>query len=202
MDVFDRYASGLEDEKQAEFNKFKAAALQYTEDGLSEDMVAELLQIDGCSVENSHKLASASTDSLPDDYLHGQPPKTFDDVANKVDHSVRSASLKDLEVYFEKYAPKKYSGVIEDIKTARATGLPSHYKEVVAQIRPLVDSLIIKHRTNVQMGRVASSGVKEAYEQGLWGVWAPELIAKFAQKENSEAQVLKKAEKREIRFNL
>lgn len=199
MDVFDRYASTLEDEKKREFTKYKTAASEYTEQGLNEDMVAELLQIDGCSIDTSHKLATAASENLPDDYLHGDPPKTFEDVSKKVEVTLKSASIEDLQRYFDKYAPK-LSRVVEDIKTARATGLDSHYKEVLAQVRPLVDALITNNRTDFRMGRIASVGKKEEMEQKLWGVWSTELISKFSHREQSENRVIAKAEKRERKY--
>lgn len=199
MDVFDRYASTLEDGKRREFTKYKSAALEYATQGLNEDMVAELLQVDGCSIDTSHKLATAASENLPDDYLHGDPPKTFEDVSKKVEITLRTASIEDIQKYFEKYA-SKFSSIIEDIKTARATMLDSHYKVVIAQIRPLIDALITNNRADFKMGNITTAGKKEELEQKLWGVWSPELINKFAQREQSEGRVMSKAAKREKNY--
>ncbi len=178
MDLYDSLLKQKENELLDEIEKFSVLVDKYASHGFDEDGIVEMLQIDGCSVETSKKLASGAISSLPYKYTHETPPESFMDVVKTVKNTILSSSIDDLEKYFKKYADyNEFKGIINRILLARDSNSDLLVSEVIQELEPLVDDLIITNKALSLDNKIASTvNEKEKTEQKLFGVWPVNLV--------------------------
>jgi hypothetical protein len=160
---------------------------------MDQKSISELLFIKGCSDEIAEKIAKKKTDSLPENYHTGNPPSSFFDVESKVKETIRSASIKDIETYFEKYAGKEFEGIKNRILIARDNLSESFVSEIVREIEPFVDGLIVEN-TALSNEEKQDNQIddKERLEQDLFGIWPVSMIVNKRTINNADKRLIAK----------
>jgi hypothetical protein len=194
IDLFESLDKLAKNNNTNEFKRFANSAKEYTLQGFDQDQVAELLQIDGCSVDNSMELAvtASSPNELPAMYFENDKPNIYKDVKANVDKTILSGDITKVETYVNKYASKlKY--LPSNIVQARDKGAKSYIKEIHEILRPLVEGTIIENNlTANRIERKVSSMLseKEKLEYELFGIWPVYLIQKQANKIDAEEALI------------
>jgi endo-1,4-beta-mannosidase len=185
--------NNIDNTNQSQYiDKHRTAAREYACQGLDADLVQELLQVDGCDIETSKKLAGISVESMPDNYIFGDPPTSWydDDIQYKVMDTIKNSSREKLEKYFQNFADKKYSETINRILLARDNHSEFMFSEVRKELEPLVENLILTARALSDSPDEIKIGEREQLEQELFGVWPAELLKKHARNEKAMNRIL------------
>ena len=157
--------------------KFLEPAEKYASQGFDEDSVSDLLCLDGCPRGLSEKISHTVANGLPDTYAKDSPPTSFEDVREAVKKAIMTASVDDLNEYFNKYASNIFSGVVNRILLARDCGGNAIVQEVIQELEPLVDDIIVTNaalESNVKVANKVDD--KERLEQKLFGIWPAHLV--------------------------
>ena len=171
-------------EKRAnQINSFMRFAKDYAEQGLEEEMIKELLVLDGCDSCIAKELADSAINNIPEDYVFGEPPVSFNDVRERVLSSLKQAPIDKYSSYFE--GKKKYADIKHRILLARDNKSEQLFGEILREISPLVDDLIVQNKALASSAYSEKTSEVESLEQDLFGVWPVELIKKYAQKEKA-----------------
>lgn len=186
-------------EKQAELQsvelakKFTPSAEKYASQGFDENSVCDLLQVDGCPAKLAKKIAFASTCDLPYMYAEDVPPASVEDVRDSIKEAILKASKEDLDEYFNKYAGNRYNGIVNRILIARDNeGI--YVSEVIQELEPLVDDLIVTNTALASDMKVANSvDDKERLEQKLFGIWPAHLIRERSNIDVGDKKVISKS---------
>jgi len=197
MDLYESFKKMKDDENCNYIEKHQFSASKYAEMGLEENEIKEILKVEGCDSELSSKLAATAFNKMPENYIFIDPPKSINDVIGTIKNTIKNASKDVLDEYFEKYASKRYSGVVNRILIARDNFSETFIDEVVSEITPLVDNLIISNSAFSLTKEESSSGRKEELEQELFGVWPVCTIRSHAQKEKGDIKLAKKSKPKE-----
>lgn len=174
--------------------KFYKSALLYAEQGFDEESLSELVQVEGCPIPLSKKVASAVINKLPIQYNSDNPPKSFFDVKDIVHNSIKSASIDKLKNYFNKFSDDMFGDIVLKIEQARVMDSKSVYDAIVAEIEPYINGIIV---TNEALSNdekfAANTEEKEIYEQELFGLWPVKSVRKRAQIDKADKLFLKRA---------
>ena len=194
MDLTD---SLLKQQKADESNRiapFLSSAAKYASQGFDFNSVSEILQVEGCDVETSKKIALSVINELPFKYAEEMPPDSFVDVIDIIKDTIKSASREDLEGYFNKYADNEFKSIINRILIARDNNSDTLVSEVVQELEPLVDDLIVTNKALSLDEKFASTiDEKEKIEQKLFGVWPVHLVRERLAMDKGDLKVLKRA---------
>lgn len=186
-----------DDENCNYIEKHQFSASKYAEMGLEENEIKEILKVEGCDSELSSKLAATAFSKMPENYIFIDPPKSINDVVGTIKNTIKNASKDILDEYFEKYASKRYSGAGNRILIARDNLSESFINEVVAELTPLVDDLIVSNSAYSLTEEASTSGRKEELEQELFGVWPVDTIRGHAKKEKGDIKLAKRSKPKE-----
>lgn len=204
FNIIDNLENIKEAEKIEEAKKYVNAAKKYAAEGLDEEMVSELLHIDGCSAEVSKNLAKAANSSIPSSYTREEPPETYADVKSKVEETIRRAATDSeysqmIKEYFDKYADPRHKFLKDAILFAGLNESPSIFVlDLHKDMGPFVDGMIISNAAIANKKQtVASDEKREQLEYNLFGVWPAFLIQKHAHRKNVEKDILDKSLKDE-----
>jgi hypothetical protein len=184
-----------ENEKNREiFKKYQSSAEKYVSQGFDEDSVSDILKIDGCPKEIANKLAGFIFNNIPKDYGTSNPPLSFEDVRDHIKESIMTASIDKIDDYFNRFANKSHNEIKNRILIARDNGGNAFLSEVLSELEPLVEDLIVTNNALSNDQKVANSiDEKEMLEQDLFGVWPPHLIKERKRMENGDSKLMEKS---------
>lgn len=174
--------------------KYIEAAKKYSSQGFDDDVVAELLQIDGCDIDHSKKIASEATSDIPLDYKLG-PPISYEDVKETVQKTIVGKDLNTLNEYFENYASNKKE-IVNKIAAARTSPSGIMTDQIHDELEPLVANLILANMASVKTKGIFRTSQKEQMEKDLFGVWPTELIDAYNRKKAGDEKIQKKVDKK------
>ena len=194
MDIVDSLRKQQKASETERIQGFVHSAAKYAEQGYDLESITELLQVEGCDIPTSKKIAFSISFALPHRYATEMPPDSFIDVIDLVKESVQLASREDFEEYFSKYADNKFKGIINRILIARDNNSDTLVSEVVQELEPLVDDLIVTNKALSLDEKFAGKiDEKEKIEQKLFGVWPVRMIRERLAMDDGDKKVLKKA---------
>ena len=194
MDLYDSLDKMKQQDIDDELQRYQDASLKFAEQGFAESEVVELLVVEGCSKDNAKILATAAENDLPIDYHKSTPPASFRDVEKHVEKTILEASVKDIDEYLKKNHGKKYAEIINRILMARDQKSEYLVNQVVEEIKPIVEEMIMTNRALATQEK--SAGLvdnREKIEQELFGVWPVYLIQKRAEIDKADEKLLKKS---------
>lgn len=194
MDLYDSLEKNAKEESQDSYNKYKTAAKKYSSQGFDQEMISELLQIDGCPRDTSHRLASDVLDDLPIFYEEG-PPISYEDVKEEVEKTILNTPLDELENYFRSHA-SQYLESLKRIAAVRVCPTQIMLDEIHKELEPLVENIILANKVSTESGNIQKTSSKERIEQKLFGIWPIEYLDEFNKRAASEKELLKKASKK------
>jgi len=191
MDIYESLEKIKSADIKDEFEKFSGYAKILAANGMDKKYILELLFLKGCSNDVAEKIAKNQTDSLPENFNTETPPVSFTDVESKVRETIQSASIKDIETYFEKYAGKEFEGIKNRILIARDNSSESLVSEIVREIEPFVDGLIVENTALSNEEKQADQvDDKEILEQNLFGIWPVSMITKKRSIDNADKKLI------------
>lgn len=192
MDLFESMDNMERREKLSEVSKHEGPARKYASQGFDQELIAELLQIDGCSLDISKELATAAVEDLPLEYTDRDCPKIYEDLKDIVEETIlSSASYNTLKEYIEKYAHKTYKDLASRILIAKDNPSRVILDEIHNELRPLVEDRIYENNVIAKgSSEVKTADKKEELEYKLFGVWPVYLIQKHANKEKIEENLI------------
>jgi len=190
MDIYDGLKKLMNSESSNEVEKYKESAISYSEQGFDEQMIQELLEVDGCTREASKKLAFAVTEELPSDYDSG-PPRSYEDIKPKVEDSIRNASFESWEKYLSKIG-KKYASLLKDIDLYRQRPTQIVADEIHKVLEPVLSNSLLMSKASSGTGTREISE-RENLERDLFGIWPVYLVDSFNQKIAGEKEVMSKS---------
>jgi len=197
MDLYDSLERQSKEESQEFYEEYKTAAKKYSTQGFNENMVSELLQIDGCPIDISHKLAADTLEELPDYYDEG-PPISYQDVKNRVEKTILNVPLDELEDYFRTHA-FQYLNSLKRIAAVRVCPTQIMLDELHKELEPFIENIILANRVSIESGNIQRTSSKEEKEKNLFGIWPIEYLDQFNKRTASEKEILKKAGKKSDR---
>jgi hypothetical protein len=200
MDLYDSLEKLTKEDNQNSYKKYKTAAKNYIYQGFDQEMISELLQIDGCPRDISHKLASDISNEMPLLYEEG-PPISYEDVKTQVEKTILNTPLEDLEEYFRSHAAK-YLETLKRIAAVRVCPTQIMINELHKELEPLVENIILSNRVSIESGNLQKTSSKEYIEQKLFGTWSIEDLYNYNKKINSEKEIVKKTSKKSERPNI
>lgn len=157
-------------------------------------MTSELLQIDSCPRETSHKFASDVLDDLHPYYDEG-PPSSYEDVKGYIEKTILETPLEDLEKYFRSYASQNIE-ILKRIAAIRVCPTQIMLSELHKELEPIVENIIIANKVSIESGNLQKISSKEQAEKDLFGVWPIEYLEDFRKRKASEDNLLKKVSKK------
>ena len=194
MDIVDSLLKLQKKDRDGEMEKFQDVADKYASQGFNMGSIQDLLEIEGCSAKIAKEMATESSSSLPRRYAEENPPESFYDVMGSVKKTIKSASIEDLQEYFEKYADSKFKNMVNRILIARDGNSDTLVSEITQELEPLVDDLIVTNKALSLNKKIASSvDEKEKLEQRLFGVWPAFLIKERALIDVGDKRVFSKS---------
>lgn len=194
MDLYDSLEKAKKQGGLDSYNGYREAAKQYSSQGFDQEMISELLQIDGCPRETSHKLASDVLDDLPPYYDEG-PPSSYEDVKGYIEKTILETPLEDLEKYFRSYASQNIE-ILKRIAAIRVCPTQIMLSELHKELEPIVENIIIANKVSIESGNLQKISSKEQAEKDLFGVWSIEYLEDFRKRKASEDNLLKKVSKK------
>lgn len=194
MDLYDSLEKQQKEAFAEKIDIFTKKATLYVEQGFEEESVAELIQIDGCPPDLSKKIANATMEKYPVMYTVENPPKSFFDIKEKVESTIKTASIDKIATYFKKYSEKDFGDIVQRIEEARQMNSKQIYDDVINEIEPYLSGVIA---TNNALAKDASFPAdleeREAHEQDLFGVWPVRCVRKKAEIDIADAKLLKRS---------
>lgn len=194
MDLYDSLEKNAKEDSQDSYNSYRTAAKKYSSQGFDQEMIAELLQIEECPRDISHRLASDALDELPYSYEEG-PPISYEDVRDEVEKTILQVPLDELEDYFRNFA-SQYLDSLKRIAAVRVCPTQIMLDELHKELEPLVENIILANKVSAESGNIQKISSKEEQEQYLFGVWPIEYLEEFSKKFSSEKELMKKVSKK------
>jgi len=193
MDIFDSLSKIQKESLRTEASQYKQAATEYMLQGFDEDGITELLCIDGCSHEVAKELTVATLSQRPDSYNENSRPESYIDVRAQVEETIKFADTGEIQRYFDKQADRKYVSLGSHMLVARDTPSKIYLDEVHAELRPMIEGLIIANNTlacDDETGMVTGNTEKEQSEYKLFGIWPIALIQQQERKRKVEEELM------------
>jgi len=194
MDIYDSFEKINSKNDLNSYNNYREAATKYISQGFDEEMISELLQIDGCPKDISKRLANDVLDDLPPYYEEG-PPTSYEDLKGITEKTILSASLDSLENYFKMYSPKNLE-TLKRIAAVRVCPTNIMLEQIHNELEPLVENIMLSNTASVACGNFQKVSSKEKTEQLFFGVWPIEYITHFNRRKATEKKLLKKVSKK------
>jgi len=194
MDIYQSLEKIKKDENKSEFDKFKNLSIEAAEQGFDENSIQEILIVHGCSNKTAQSLASFSQEDIPEDYSVDVPPESFQDIIDKVEETILAGNIDEIENYFQKYAGAEYSETLNRILLARDRGTQILVSEVVQELEPLIDGIVMMNKIAAKESKVAGMDERERMEMHLWGIWPVNLIQKRENIDSIDRRIQKKTE--------
>ena len=194
MDIYDSMKKIKESNNSDSLEKYSKLSIKFAEQGFDEKGISDLLRYEGCSKEESKKLAKSALDEVPYKFYILDPPDCFDDISDQVENGIKKASIEDIEKYFDKHQNKKFENVKNNILIAKSNGSERYFKEAAHSLKPLVEDLIIAGKALSSQERQEDFlDEKEKLEQNIFGVWPVFLIQKRAQIDKADKKLIDKS---------
>ena len=190
MEIYEALKNLYQKDKDNLSAEYKIAAKEYSENGYDEATIRELLQADGCPFDIANQLSAQEIGSLPEDYNHVNPPKSYNDVFSSVDSTIKTGSIEKISRYFEIIGKPD---ITNRIMLARDNGVQLFFEEIHKEIEPIVEDSIITN--GVLAGErefSAEIDEKEELEKDLFGVWPIYLMQKHERKDKATEAFLEK----------
>ena len=194
IDISDSLNKAKKQANRDESVRFASVAQEYALQGFDEKQVAELLQIDGCSLDVSKDLALSSCHNLPAKYVENENPVTYGDIQNVVEKTLIEGNVDEIQRYFTHHASREFSQVGTRVLVARDNPSRIFIEELHKELRPLIEGIIIDNQILAKNEKQASSQLseKERLELDLFGVWPVYLLQKQARKKMAEEEIYDK----------
>jgi len=194
MDIYESLEKIKKDKNKSEFDKFKNLSVEAAEQGFDENSITEILTVHGCSNETAKSLASFSQEDIPQDYSVDVPPESFHDLVDKVEETILAGNIDEIKNYLDKYAGNEFSETLSRILLARDSGTQILVSEVVQELEPLIDGIVVMNKIAAKDTKIADMNEKEKMEMHLWGVWPVNLIQKRENIDSIDQRIQKKTE--------
>lgn len=195
MKISESFEKINSDKSNQEMQKFASKAEEYALQGFSESQIRELLQIDECSKETANTLANTSLNNVPIEYKEDIVIASYDDVRKKIENTITTASIENIENYLNKYASLSEKDVlIETIKIARDNNSSMLKSEIHKILRPYIENIII---ANNVMAKLETAPIeideKQGLEYDLFGILPVNMVQKQAKRSEIQKKIFDKA---------
>jgi hypothetical protein len=195
MDLYESLSKKLDEINKDKNEKYIVEAKKIADMGMDKNSIYELLQIKGCSKEDAKKIASSAYESNPDNYATAQAPSNFLDVKDKIKNTILNGSLDTLNDYQTKYMSKNHQNFIDKVKLARDTKSNTITDEILNEIKPFVENLILTNKGLINNKIANKTNEKEEMEKDLFGVWPVNSIKKRIETDKNNERMINMAKK-------
>jgi hypothetical protein len=193
MDLYESLKKIKDNDNQNTVDKYKESAISYAEQGFDEQQIEELLQINGCPIDASKEMSKAIQEDLPKDYSNG-PPVSYIDIKDKVEESIKNASVEDLSNYILKTSSKG-KDILKEIIHYRDNPTRQILAQVHDSLEPVLENSLLMNKTASEIKGISDTklSIKDKLGYKLFGIWPVHLIESYNRKMEAEKKIEKRS---------